>query len=284
MAALADPQEPAPAELLETLAWSPGTPVPVSVAAIESLAQRDADKLLDGVAALLDQIDRWSVIEASVDSATRALDETNPPRERRVRLAAASARSLARPSTRYADVDRPEYRLLLAATDAQIPAQALLQLVDADARVVPHTTLSDRTAAWSAYHRLVGAERANNVAAGLTSETLPAATLRRLAPHLDQLPHNTITLAWALDVDLPASTGDVSGIALRHLPILRHGTELRQALNSTDPAPAPPTAAAPRRIAGAALAELPGEDYRDAAPRLSAADRLHLAVIAAALR
>lgn len=284
IASLGAADDPASLTLLRELAGSPREPVPVSVAAIHALADRSPGLLMADAAEHLDEIDRWPELEAMVQAVSVRVRDATASTATRIRLAAAAARSLARPSARYPDPQRPELALLLAASGRGDAKAALLSLVDADADTKPHTTLADRVDAWTAYYRLVGPERAHAAAGRLISDALPAATLRRLAGWLDQLPHNRVTLAWGLSAQpTPESIRRGNGVALRHLPVFHHGVLVSRNIKHLGRPPAPPTAAAPRRVAGAVLAELPSEDYRDAAPRLTPADRQHLTIVAAVL-
>ncbi|MEM1208752.1 MAG: hypothetical protein AAGI54_05740 [Planctomycetota bacterium] len=284
VASLASLEDPDSLALLRELAWSPRTPAPIGTAAISALADRSPGVTMADAAERLDDLDRWPVLEAAVAAASRCVANGSPSDATRVALAAAAARSLARPSARYHDAQRPELELLLAATEAATAESALLGLVDPDAATERHTTLGDRAAAWTAYHRRVGPERARVAAERFAGDALPAAALRRLARGLDQLPHNRTTLAWGLSAKLPAEPVRLGhGVALRHLPALHHGVVISRHSKHPGSTPAPPTAAAPRRLPGAALAALPSEDYRDAAPRLTPADRQHLAIVAATL-
>ncbi|MEM6757243.1 MAG: hypothetical protein AAF586_08760, partial [Planctomycetota bacterium] len=160
VASLATLEDPDSLALLRELAWSPRTPAPIGTAAISALADRSPGVTMADAAERLDDLDRWPVLEAAVAAASRCVANGSPSDATRVALAAAAARSLARPSARYHDAQRPELELLLAATEAATAESALLGLVDPDAATERHTTLGDRAAAWTAYHRRVGPERA----------------------------------------------------------------------------------------------------------------------------
>jgi len=270
-------------DTLRALAFSPDAPVPVANVAIEALAARHPALYLNDLADQLDRLSRWPVLTRAIDAAQLAIDRVEPTPDLRTRLAAAAARSLARPSARLTDADRPERSLLAALDLAASPEATLLTLADPATATAATTRLTDRTAAWTAYHRLVGPAAAREAARALSADSLPAATLRRCADLLDQLPHNGPTLAHAMTTAWPAeSPGWPAGVALRHLPFLTLG--LPVPFPSPGDPVAPPTAAAPRQRRGAALPALPNEDYRHNKPRLTDADHQHLTILARAIR